>query len=207
MADESLCVIEMSMSLDGFIAGPDDNSAHPLGLRGGPKVFDWLSSGHRRFPLGTRLPLRPEGASRGVVAEAFARFGAYVSGKRTYLLANKWGGQHPAGVPTFILTHEPDPDPPGDGKSLIFVTDGIESAVCQARSAAEGKDVCLIGASSCQQALKAGLVDEIFVHVAPILIGSGVRLFEHFGDREIELELIDSFSGPGVSHLRYRVGR
>ena len=126
---EGLSVIEMSMSLDGFVAGPDDNEAHPLGLRGGPRVFDWLSSGDRKFPPGARLPLRPEGASRGVLAEAFARFGAYVSGKRTYLLANKWGGQHPAGVPTFILTHEPDPNPPGDGKSLIFVTDGIESAI------------------------------------------------------------------------------
>ena len=207
MADASLSVIEMSMSLDGFVAGPDDNQVHPLGLRGGPKVFDWLSSGGREFPLGARLPLRPEGASRGVIAEAFARFGAYVSGKRTYLLANKWGGQHPAGVPTFIMTHEPDPDPPGDGKSLIFVTDGIESAISQAKLAAAGKDVCLLGASPGQQALKAGLVDEVFVHVAPILIGSGVRLFEHFGDREIELELIDSFGGPGVSHLRYRVRR
>lgn len=207
MADDGLTVIEMSMSLDGFVAGPDDNSAHPMGLRGGSSLFDWLSSGDRKFPSGVRLPLRPEGASRGVLAEAFARFGAYVSGKRTYLLANKWGGQHPAGVPTFILTHEPDPNPPGDGRSLIFVTDGIESAVRQARAAAGARDICLIGASPGQQALKAGLVDEIFVHIAPILIGGGVRLFEHFGEREIELELIDSFGGPGVSHLRYRVRR
>lgn len=205
MTDEGLTVIEMSMSLDGFVAGPDDSAAHPLGLRGGPKVFDWLGSGDRKFPLDTRLPIRPAGASRSVIAEAFARFGAYVSGKRTYLLANKWGGQHPAGVPTFILTHDPDPDPPGDGKGLIFVTDGIESAIRRAKTAAAGRDVCLIGASPGQQALKAGLVDEVFVHVAPILIGTGVRLFEHLGDREIELELIDSFGGPDVSHLRYRV--
>jgi dihydrofolate reductase len=207
MADDGLIVIEMSMSLDGFVAGPDDSSAHPLGLRGGNRVFDWISSGDRKFPTGVRLPLRPEGASRGVIAEAFARFGAYVSGKRTYLLANRWGGQHPAGVPTFILTHEPDPNPPGDGKSLIFVTDGFESAIRQAKAAAEGRDVCLIGASAGQQALKAGFVDEIFVHVAPILIGGGVRLFENFGDREVDLELVDSFGGPGVSHLRYRVRR
>ena len=205
MADQGLTVIEMSMSLDGFVAGPDDTAEHPLGLRSGPRVFDWLSSGDRKFPVSARLPLRPEGASRGVIAEAFARFGAYVSGKRTYLLANKWGGQHPAGVPTFILTHEPDPDPPGDGSSLIFVTDGIDSAIRQAKAAADGRDVCLIGASAGQQALAAGLVDEIFVHVAPILIGGGVRLFEHCGNREIELKLIDTFGGPGVSHLRYRV--
>jgi dihydrofolate reductase len=198
-------VIEMSMSLDGFVAGPDDSMEHRLGTRGGEHVFDWLSSGSQPFPIGKRLPLRPEGASRGVIAESYERFGAYVAGRRTYELAEGWGGLHPVGVPTFVLTHTPDPNPPGDGTGLIFATDGIEEAIRQARETAKGKDVALLGASPSQQALKAGLVDEIYVHVAPILIGEGVRLFESFGDREIELQQIDAFAGPGVAHLRYQV--
>jgi dihydrofolate reductase len=200
-----LVVIEMSMSLDGFVAGPDDSMEHRLGTKGGHHVFDWLSSGSRKFPVGKSLPQKPEGASRGVVAEMYERFGAYVSGKRTYTLAKGWGGMHPVGVPTFVLTHEPDRNPPGDGTGLIFVTDGIESAVRQAKQVAKDKDVAMLGASPGHQALKAGLVDEIFVHVAPILLGDGVRLFEKFSEQQIELEQIDAFGGPGVAHLRYRV--
>lgn len=202
-----LVVAEMSMSLDGFVAGPGENLEHGLGTRGGHHVFDWLSSGSRRFPPDKSIALRPEGASRAVIAETFARFGAYVSGKRTYTLARGWGGLHPAGVPTFVLTHNPDPDPPGDGTGLIFVTGGFEDAIDQARDTAGAKDIALLGASPCQQALKAGLLDEIFVHVAPILIGDGVRLFDHFGDDFIMLEQVDAFAGVNVAHLRYRVRR
>lgn len=205
VAPRGLVVSEMSISLDGFVAGPDETLQHGLGRRGGHHLFDWLSSGSRRFPPDKSIALRPQGASRGVVAETFARFGAYVSGKRTYALARGWGGLHPAGVPTFVLTHHPDPDPPGDGTGLKFVTGGIESAIRQAASAAGGKDIALLGASPCQQALKAGLLDEIFVHVAPILMGGGVRLFDHFGDDFVMLEQIDAFAGVNVAHLRYRV--
>jgi dihydrofolate reductase len=135
------------------------------------------------------------------------RFGAYVSGRRTYNLAHGWNGRHPSGVPVFILTHHPDPNPPQGESKLTFVTDGIESAIRQAKQVANGKDVSLLGASPGQQALAAGLVDEIFVHVAPILIGGGVRLFENFGEHEIELEPVEAFDGPHVAHLRYRVRR
>jgi dihydrofolate reductase len=202
----SLIVIEMSMSLDGFVAGPNDDMSNRLGTRGGEHVFDWYGTGSESYPKGSMF--KAEGANRTVVDQMFARFGACVSGRRTYDLAEKWHGTHPLnGVPVFILTSHPDPDPPSGESKMTFVTDGIESAVKQAKAAARGKDVFLLGASPGQQALAAGLVDELFIHVAPILIGAGVRLFEKFGEHEIELEPRDTFGGPKAAHLRYRVRR
>jgi dihydrofolate reductase len=199
-------VIEMSMSLDGYVAGPEDNSAHRLGTRGGERVFDWYTTGTENYPKGAFF--KAEGANRRVVDEMFARFGAFVSGRRTYDLAEGWHGRHPCnGVPVFILTHAPDPDPPKGESKLVFVTEGIKSAIAQALAAAGGKDVCLLGASPGQQALAAGLVDELFIHVSPLLLGAGVRLFDKLGERAIELEALETFGAPKVSHLRYRVLR
>jgi dihydrofolate reductase len=201
-----LVVIDMSMSLDGFVAGPNDSAQHRLGTHRGEKVFDWLATGKELHPKSTFL--KPEGANRTVIDQMFARFGAFISGRRTYDLAKGWGGRHPVnGAPVFILTHHPDPNPPKGESDLTFVTDGIESAVAQAKSAAQGKDVGLMGTKPGQQALAAGLVDEILIHVSPILIGGGARMFESFGDREIVLELLETFAGPKASHLRYRVCR
>jgi dihydrofolate reductase len=139
-----LVVIEMSMSLDGFIAGPDDGPEHRLGTHGGEKVFDWYATGEESYPAGSFF--KAEGANRAVVDQMFARFGAFVSGRRTYDLAEGWNGTHPCnGVPVFILTHHPDPNPPQGESDLVFVTDGIESAIAQARKAAKGKDVALLG--------------------------------------------------------------
>lgn len=201
-----LVVIEMSMSLDGYVAGPEDNSAHRLGKRGGERVFDWYTTGTENYPKGSFF--KAEGPNRRVVDEMFARFGAFVSGRRTYNLAGGWNGRHPCnGVPVFILTHVPDPDPPKGESAMVFVTDGIESAVKQALAAAGGKDVCLLGASPGQQALEAGLVDELFIHVAPLLLGAGVSLFDKLGERAIELEALETLGAPKASHLRYRVLR
>ena len=199
-----LVVIQMSMSLDGFVAGPDDNMNYRLGTHGGSHVFDWLATGSET-DSGESF-FKTEGANRAILDELFERIGAYVSGKRTYDLANGWGGRHPLnGVPVFILTHYPDPNPPHGELKLTFVTDGIESAIAQAKAAAGGKDVSLLGASPGQQALKAGLVDEILISIAPILIGGGVRMFENFGEHEIGLGLVETTSGPKASHLRYRI--
>jgi dihydrofolate reductase len=208
MSKESsgLVVIEMSMSLDGYVAGPEDNMAHRLGTRGGERVFDWYTTGKEHYPEGSMF--RTEGPNRAVAEEMFARFGAYVSGRRTYDMAHGWNGRHPVnGVPVFILTHTPDPSPPKGESDLVFVTNGIESAIKQALVAARGKDVSLLGASPGQQALAAGLVDEIFIHIAPLLLGAGVRMFERLGERAIDLELVETFGGPKASHLRYRVGK
>ena len=198
-------VIDMSMSLDGFVAGPQDGKAHPLGTHGGEHVFDWYFSGkeEHRHPL-----FRPEpGPNRDEVDRMFAESGAFIFGRRTYEIANGWDGRHPVnGVPTFVLTHEPPADYPRGPSNLTFVADGIESAIRQARAVAGGKDIKLGGASPGKQALARGLCDEILVHVAPILLGGGVRLFDTLPDG-IRLEKVSVSDGPFATHLRYRVVR
>lgn len=198
-------VIDMSMSLDGFVAGPDDGKADPLGRHGGEHVFDWYFSGNEEW----RHPVfRPEpGVNRDEVDRMFAESGAFIFGRRTYEIANGWGGRHPVnGVPTFVLTHRPPADFPRGPSNLTFVTDGIESAIRQARVAANGKDVKLGGTAPGKQALAAGLCDEIIVHLAPYLVGGGVRLFDTLPDG-IRLEKLSVSDGPFATHLRYRVLR
>jgi dihydrofolate reductase len=198
-------VIDMSMSLDGFVAGPEDDKANPLGRHGGEHVFDWYFSGNEEW----RHPLfRPEpGVNRDEVDRMFAESGAFIFGRRTYEIANGWGGRHPVnGVPTFVLTHRPPADFPRGPSNLTFVTDGIESAIRQARVAANGKDVKLGGTAPGKQALAAGLCDEIIVHLAPYLVGGGVRLFDALPDG-IRLEKLSVSDGPFATHLRYRVLR
>jgi dihydrofolate reductase len=198
-------VIDMSMSLDGFVAGPEDGKAHPLGRHGGMHVFDWYFSGGEEY----RHPLfRPEpGVNRDEVDRMFAESGAFIFGRRTYEIANGWGGSHPVnGVPTFVLTHKPPADYPHGPSNLTFVTDGIESAIRQARAVAGGKDIKLGGASPGQQALEAGLCYEILIHLAPYLLGGGVRLFGTLPDG-IRLDKLSVSDGPFATHVRYRVIR
>jgi dihydrofolate reductase len=201
----SKVVIDMSMSLDGFVAGPDDGKAHPLGRHGGEHVFDWYFSGTEEY----RDPLfRPEpGANRDEVEKMFAESGAFIFGRRTYEIANGWGGRHPVnGVPTFVLTHNPPAEYPRGPSNLIFVTDGIESAIRQARAVAKGKDIKLGGTSPGKQALTAGFCDEILIHLAPYLLGGGVRLFDALPEG-IRLYKVSVSDGPFATHLRYRVNR
>jgi dihydrofolate reductase len=196
-------VIDMTMSLDGFVAGPDEDKAHPLGRHGGMSIFDWYFSGQEEY----RDPLfRPEpGANRDAVELMFAESGAFIFGRKTYEIANGWGGRHPVnGAPTFVLTHDPPADYPRGPSNLTFVTDGIESAIRKARAVAGGKDVKLGGASPGQQALAAGLCDEILIHLAPYLLGGGVPLFAALPDG-IGLEKLSVSDGPFATHLRYRV--
>ena len=198
-------VIDMSMSLDGFVAGPDDGGADPLGRHGGMHLFDWYFSGQEEY----RDPLfRPEpDANRDQVERMFTESGAFIFGRRTYEIANGWGGRHPVnGVPVFVLTHDPPADYPGGPSNLTFVTDGIESAIRQARAVAGDKDIKLGGASPGKQALSAGLCDEILIHLAPYLLGGGVRLFDPLPDG-IRLEKLSVRDGPFATHLRYRVIR
>lgn len=191
-------IIEMSMSLDGFCAGPDDGEEFPNGRDGIKHVFGWLSRAKEEG-----------GANKAEVDRMYAQSGAYIFGRRTYDITNGWGGSHPLkGVPLFILTHKPpapETVPKGDSK-ITFITDGIESAVRQAKAAAGDKDVVISGASPSQQALDAGVVDEVVVHLAPSLIGSGIRLFDNFKG-PILLEKIYSTDGPMATHVRYRVSK
>jgi dihydrofolate reductase len=198
-------VIDMTMSLDGFVAGPGDGKDYPLGKNDGMRIFDWYFSGKETY---RNELFRPEpGANLDQVKLMYQESGAFIFGRRTYDITNGWGGAHPVnGVPVFVLTHTPpaaDTVPKGPSK-LSFVTDGIASAIRQARAVADGKDIKLGGASPGQQALEAGLCDEILIHLAPYLLGDGVRLLDQF-DGPVRLEKISAADGPLATHLRYRV--
>lgn len=199
-------VIDMTISLDGFVSGPDDSKSYPLGRHGGIRIFDWHTSGSQA-PDDLSI-LHPEpGVNREIVDEMLAESGAFIFGRRTYEFANGWGGRHPAnGAPVFILTHHPPSEYPRGPSNLTFVTDGIESAIRKAEVVANGKHIKLGGASPCKQALAAGLCDEIIVHVAPYLLGGGVRLFDVLSEGTC-LEKLSVRDGPHATHLRYRVAR
>jgi len=201
----SKVVIDMTMSLDGFVAGPGDGREFPLGQHGGPAIFDWYSGGDHEVhsPLFKPKP----GANLEQVELTFVESGAYIFGRRTYDITGGWGGRHPVnGVPVFVLTHAPPPpsEVPQGPSNLTFVTDGIESAVRQAKAVVGDKHVKLGGASPGKQALQAGLVDEILVHVAPFLLGGGVRLFDNLPNG-MRLEKISVADGHLATHIRYRV--
>jgi dihydrofolate reductase len=196
-------VIDMSISLDGFIAGPNDGPQLPLGGRGGEHIFNWFFSGARYYK-GTMF--RPKPGSRRVVEEMFQEAGAMLTGRRTYEIANGWNGTHPVnGIPVVIMTHKPPANRPKGKSQLVFVTNGIEAAVDKAKTLAKGGNVGIAGASVAQQALRTGLVDELYLHVAPIALGAGVRLFENLGDEPIRLRKISVIDAEDATHLRFEV--
>jgi dihydrofolate reductase len=191
-------IVDLSMSLDGYIAGPNDSPGNPLG-DGGEALFEWMHTNTEAY--GTRDFINPPEASREVVDEWFEG-GAIISGRRTYDIANGWGGRHPMGVPFFVLTHEPPDTDPGEG---TFVTDGVESAFEQAQAVAGDRSIGLSAADVAQQFLRAGLLDEVQVSVAPVVLGGGVRLFDESKSGPVELEQARVIESDGVTHLRYLV--
>ncbi len=203
----SKVVLELSMSLDGFIAGPNDTPDNGLG-DGGDALFKWYSSGDTDFPLpGTDMVFKISRASAEFLRPSWLNIGASVTGRRTFDIAHGWGGNPPGGAeaPHFVVTHTVPQEWVKPGSPFTFVTDGVESAVRQAKNAAGDKNVDVIGASIAQQCLKAGLLDEIQIDLAPVLLGGGVRLFDHLDTAPIELEPLAVVQGLDVTHLRYRV--
>jgi len=195
----------LTMSLDGFIAGPNDGPGQPLG-EGGMRLFDWYSSGDTDYEMpGTEMVFRVSPASADLLREAHGTMGAFVTGRRTFDIANGWGGSPPLGVPSFVVTHTVPQEWVYEGSPFTFVTDGVESAIQQARAVAGGKTVAVGAASLAQQCLKLGLLDEIQIHLVPVLLGEGVRLFDHLGGEPIELESTRVIETPGVTHLTFRV--
>ncbi len=176
----------MSMSLDGFIAGPDDKPGHELG-RNGFRLFNWLD--YRMKP----------GVNGQVHSEAMAT-GAVIAGRRTFELAGRWNGDHHHGVPIHILTHHIDPadTPPGTAK---FYTD-IDALAADARAAAGDRAIMVHGAATAHSLLAAGHLDELELHLVPVLLGSGRRLFD---THPAELELVRALEGRDATHLRYRI--
>jgi dihydrofolate reductase len=205
----------ISMSLDGFVAGPDQSEENPLGV-GGEQLHDWVielkawreSHGREGGEVN---------ASSEAIERALADQGAVIMGRNMFGGRGPWGGdpwngwwgdEPPFHCPVFILTHHPrDPQEMKGGTTFHFVTDGIESALEQAAEAAGDGVVHLSGgADVAQQYLKAGLIDEMEIHLVPIMLGSGARLFDNLGDDPPALECTRVVEAPGVTHLTYRVG-
>lgn len=197
--------VGLTMSLDGFIAGPNDGPDNPLGDEGG-RLFNWYFTGDAEYvmPSGTMtVNVSPE--SVGHLRETFANIGAIVCGRRTFDIAGGFDGRHPADVPVFVVTHNAPEEWANDGDPFTFVTNGVESAVEQAKAAAGDKNVGVGAASIAQQCLKAGLLDEIHIDLAPCLLGGGVRLFEHLGVEPLDLEIKKLVDAPGATHITYRI--
>ncbi len=191
----SRSVLYMSMSLDGFIAGPDDGPGEGLG-RGGEVLHAWLGEPSDRLPV-----FDPPGASGEVFNELMAT-GAVVVGRRTFDLAGRWGGDH-HGVPIFVPTRgTPEPEPESDW--VHYVTDGVESAMAQAKATAGDANVMVHGANLAQSCLRAGVLDELEIHLVPVLLGSGRPLFGELA-QHADLELTRVLEAPGVTHLHFRV--
>jgi dihydrofolate reductase len=197
----------LSMSLDGFIAGPNDGPERPLG-EGGERLFRWYSGGDTEYRLpGTEMVFKVSPQSAELLQGAHGKMGAFVTGRTTFDITNEWGGRPPLGVPTFVVTHTVPQEWVYEGSPFTFVTDGVESAVEQAKAVAGDKDVAVGAASIAQQCIRAGLLDEIHIDLVPVLLGGGVRLFEHLGITPIELETTRVIEPPGVTHLTFRVVR
>jgi dihydrofolate reductase len=188
----------MSMSLDGFVAGPEDDVM---------QVFDWyFSSGDVEIDTGgsDRMTFKVSEPSARHLRDLTPRLGAVLTGRRTFEVAQGWGGNHAWG-PAFVVTHEVPDGWPRPDSTVHFVTDGIESAVRQAQLAAGARAVGVHGADTIQQCLNAGLLDEIQVDLAAVLLGSGVRLFDHLVGTPAVLGTPTVVEGVGVTHLRYPV--
>jgi dihydrofolate reductase len=197
--------VELSMSLDGFVAGPNDGPENGLG-DGGERLFQWYNSGDTAFALpSTDMVFHISRASAELLEEEWSSIGAMVAGRRMFDIAHAWGGNPPGGGPCFIVTHSAPQEWLTEGSPFTFVADGVESAIRQAKQAAGNKDVSVSSASIMQQCLKAGLLDEIRIDLAPVLLGGGVRLFDHLGAASIELEGTKVVEALDVTHLRYRV--
>jgi len=185
---------DISMSVDGFITGPDEGVEKPLGDDDG-RLHDWMFA-------------RKTNADAEVLDEVYARTGAILMGKRMFDVGvEPWGDPPPFERPVFVLTHEPrEPMPMQGGTTYTFVTGGIEAGLEQGKAAAGERDVGIWGgANIIRQYLRAGLVDELQIHLVPVLLGEGVRLFEDGGRARIELERTRTIETPAATHLRFEV--
>jgi dihydrofolate reductase len=201
-------VADITMSLDGFITGPDDAPGRGLGERG-EALHNWVMGGPWRYDDQARR-FAPADVDRTVLQEAMGSTGAGIIGRRMFDVTGGWGGNPPGGPSAryFVLTHSVPRDWADRQSPFTFVTDGIDSALAQARSAAGDKDVGIGGgANVIQQYLAARLVDELRLHLAPVLLGAGKRLFDHLGNQTIELEQTRVIESPFATHLFYTVRR
>jgi dihydrofolate reductase len=208
----------LAISLDGYLAGPDQSLDHPLGV-GGMHLHDWAFS-LAAFRRMHGMEGGEDNASAQVVEEAMANVGAFIMGRNMFgggrgpwqgdpPWTGWWGDNPPYHVPVFVLTHHPRPAlAMQGGTTFSFVTNGIAAALAAARAAAGDKDIVVAGgASVAQQYLAAGLIDEVNVSIVPLLLGEGERLFDRLGSAAPPLEQVRVIEAPGVTHVKYRVIR
>jgi dihydrofolate reductase len=191
-----------TMSLDGFIAGPQDS--------GFDLLFKWYGAGDVEVPMPDSTagvpPPHVSAASAELMRREQASWGALVVGRHLYDLTNAWGGRHPLDVTTVVLTHRPPEDRPQADENFVFVTEGIEAAIAKAKEIAGDRDIGVNGGQMARQALEAGLLDEIGIELVPVFLGAGTPLLADFRSDPFELEgPILVVEGIGVTHLRYRV--
>lgn len=193
----SVSVLDMSMSLDGYVAGPNDEPGNPGG-DGFVRLHEWGLTANGEF--------RRSGPAGEVLGE-MATAGAVLAGRRTAEQVDHWGGDHNGqGIPIFVASHRP-PDPSVANYPLVtYVTGGIEDAMAQAKAAAGDRHVHVIGAYTAQRAIEAGLLDEVQVHLVPVLFGGGRRLFDVLPSR-VELDVVRVIDTPEATHIRYRIRR
>lgn len=188
---------QFAISLDGFIAGPNDEI---------DQVLRWYSQGDNAFAVPhSDLVFKISRASAELIQEEWNALGAIVTGRRDFEVSNAWDGAPPLGLPMYIVTHRAPREWVKEGSPFTFVTAGVESAVQQAKAAAGNKNVGIGGSTIVQQCLKAGLLDEIQIDLVPVLLGAGIRLFDNLDGNPIALEVIRVIEGIGVTHLMYRV--
>lgn len=194
-------VATITISLDGFITGPNDGPGRGLG-DGGERLHYWVFGGPWSYdeePNGEAT-----GADKQYLDEAMARGGAIVIGRNMYEAAEAWGGNNPFGMPLFVVTHRPEDEPAEGGFTFV---NGLDEAISRAREAAGGKDVGIGGgADVIRQALGAGNVEELSLSIAPVILGGGKRLFDDF-DRTMNLEHLGLLQSPFATHITYRVVR
>ncbi|WP_137290372.1 dihydrofolate reductase family protein [Natronorubrum halophilum] len=205
----------ISTSLDGYVAGPNDDPENPLG-DGGERLHEWVY-GLESWREVHGLDGGESGLDDEIIAESTENVGAVVMGRRMFSnddgpwgddpFEGHWGEDPPFGVPVFVLTHHArEPLEMDGGTTFTFVTDGIESAVAHAMEAAGDRNVSVAGgARTIQQTLEAGLLDELQLHLVPVLLGDGIRLFERSDGEQRELERTRVVESPNVTHLRYRI--
>jgi dihydrofolate reductase len=192
----------MSMSLDGFIAGPNEGPGNGLG-DGGHRLHEWIPMDGDPHPTAISDRL---GDVNGQVVDEFMATGAVVAGRGTFEPAGGWGGDHHDGVPIWVYSrHEPGIDV--SQWPLVTYVDDVRTAMTEAKRAAGDKNVLVHGAATAQLALAAGLLDELEIHLIPVLLGQGRRLFDERGPEHIELERTRVLEGDGVTHMHYRVQR
>lgn len=188
---------QFTMSLDGFIAGPNDEI---------DRLFRWYRSGDTDFPVpGTPMVFKIALASADLLGAEWGEMGAIVTGRRDFDVSNAYGGKPPLGVPLFVVTHRVPQAWVYEGSPFTFVTDGVASALEKAKAVTGDKTISVGGTQIVQQCLAAGLLDEIRIDLVPMLLGAGIRLFDNLGADPMELERVQVVETPGVTHLRFRV--